>query len=192
MNELDFSEKELQEVLVECIFGKESAWRKLISRYNPLITGTCYKFGRGLVDADELSQLVYEALLKNECEKLRVFKGKTDAEFTSYLFRISRNITWNLLKYENFRESKKDTQTDWEDIPSPESLTGFSPDENKELGSWRAAFATLEEVDQYIFKLKAEEFKFKEIAKILQMPLGTVLWRAKKSRKMLKKFLLEQ
>jgi DNA-directed RNA polymerase specialized sigma24 family protein len=117
MKGLDFSEKELQEVLVGCIFGKESSWKQFIFRYNPLITGTSYRYGKGLVEADEVSQLVFETLLKNQCEKLRAFKGRTDAEFTSYLFRITRNITWNLLKYENFRESKKDTHIDWEDIP---------------------------------------------------------------------------
>lgn len=192
MNETDVSEVELRKMLDGCIFGKESAWLLFFERYHSLLTGSIYMFGRGKLEVDEVSQNVYESLLKNHCEKLRTFRGKTDAEFTSYLYQITKHITWNRLKAKLKYDAKFTLFPDLDALFSAKQEDLLAISESNYKDQILHAIDQLAEDQRAILTLRLEGFKFREIAKSLDLPLGTVLARVKKSRKNLKNFRLEQ
>ncbi len=192
MSAIDLTEEELRKLLDGCIFGKESAWRSFFERYHSLITGSAYLLGHGKLDVDEISQNVYESLLKNHCEQLRTFRGKSDAEFTSFLYQITKHITWNRMKSKLKYDARFMSVPDIDALFSTkqEDLLAFSDSNGK--AQILEAINRLEEDLRAILTLRLDGFKFREIAKSLDLPLGTVLSRVKKSRKILKNFSLDK
>jgi len=171
-----------------CLAGDQRAYTQLLNRYKNRIFSYIYRLVRTPVDAEDITQETF----------IRAFKalGTYDPNlpFSSWLFRISHNLAVDFFR----RHSKAFTE------PLSEDLTGLKtcfydksgPAEGYEQQRQK------EIIEQAIFKLSVEyrevlllyhrEGKtYEELARILDLPLGTVKTRLHRAREKLKEELLK-
>lgn len=79
------------------------------------------------------------------------------------------------------------------DDADPINKLGYIDPKDNDVSTWNLAKKILKEEDYKILYLYIiGEYKHREIAEILNLPLGTVTWKYKNSLKKLKKVLLEE
>ena len=76
-----FSAKD-RELLHRCIRKEKEAWDEFVDRYSQLIYQQIYRCMRARAvliskdDAEDLFHSIFQALLENDCKKLRQFEGR--------------------------------------------------------------------------------------------------------------------
>lgn len=118
---------------------------------------------------DDIMQETYLKFLKN------IDKVKSDGNVSAYLQRIARNLAIDL-----YNERKKEVYGDdiFETIPAEEEI------HQEEIF---VILDTLEPDEKEVVTLHIiNDLKFREIAEMMDKPLGTVLWLYQKSLKKLK------
>lgn len=118
---------------------------------------------------DDIMQEAYLKFLKN------IDKVKSDGNVSAYLQRIARNLAIDL-----YNERKKEVYGDeiFETIPAEEEIHQEEIFEILEM---------LEPDEKEVVTLHIiNDLKFREIAEMMDKPLGTVLWLYQKSLKKLK------
>ncbi len=98
----------------------------------------------------------------------------------AYIFQIAHNAALDALR----KEPRHDSLNEMEHLPTPQS-------EDTELRiDLEAALATLSEEERIFITLHINAgLKFREIAKLTSLPLGTVLWKYNRALKKLRDIL---
>ncbi|MDZ4727451.1 MAG: sigma-70 family RNA polymerase sigma factor [Leptospira sp.] len=183
---------DIRHLLDDCILGKENAWKSFILRFHKLITGTVAHY----VPQSEISdtvQLVYLRITHNDFQLIRKFKGESLPAFIVYLSEIAKNVSLSqtrVIRRMDFREGigLDDTIDVLDERAIPESIY-FELEEQNEVYKH---ISKLDEIHREILILRLKSYKFKDIADILGVPLGTVLARANRAKEKLKKIVQKE
>lgn len=159
--------------------GRQSAFRELLSRYEKPVFAMVYRMVRDRALAEDLAQETF----------VRSFNAigsyNPRYKFSSWIFKIANNLT-----IDHLRRKRLDTvsihgapHAVTEDEQARTSLDLESPDErpdayaeNRELGSQiEAAIGQLRPEYKSVTILRhVEGYSYREIAEIMELPLGTV------------------
>ena len=163
-----------------------TAWREIIESYGPRVYALLFSRCRNAELAEEIAQSTF-------CTVVTKIQGYQElGKFEPWLFRIAMNR----LRDEMRRRGRHAIPVSHEVFGGVQ--TGDQPEgaqqENRDLGEalW-GAIGELAEADQQILHLRhVSEMSFKQIAGVLDQPLGTVLARHFRALKRLREILGDQ
>lgn len=168
--------EELRELFIEIKYGNNIAFEKLYKNYKNLVYKIAYSILKNSYDSDDIVQIVFEKIYSIDKDKL-----PTRNE-SSWLYSVTKNETINYL-------NKKKNHIELEEIYELE-------DNNNEINelinkdSYNRLIGKLNENEKEIISLKIlSNLSFKEIAKLLNKPTGTIKWIYYKSINTLKLLL---
>ena len=168
--------EELRELFIEIKYGNNIAFEKLYKNYKNLVYKIAYSILKNSYDSDDIVQIVFEKIYSIDKDKL-----PTRNE-SSWLYSVTKNETINYL-------NKKKNHIEFEEIYEIE-------DNNNEINelinkdSYNRLIGKLNENEKEIISLKIlSNLSFKEIAKLLNKPTGTIKWIYYKSINTLKLLL---
>ena len=168
--------EELRELFIEIKYGNNIAFEKLYKNYKNLVYKIAYSILKNSYDSDDIVQIVFEKIYYIDKDKL-----PTRNE-SSWLYSVTKNETINYL-------NKKKNHIELEEIYEIE-------DNNNEINelinkdSYNRLIGKLNENEKEIISLKIlSNLSFKEIAKLLNKPTGTIKWIYYKSINTLKLLL---
>lgn len=168
--------EELRELFIEIKYGNNIAFEKLYKNYKNLVYKIAYSILKNSYDSDDIVQIVFEKIYSIDKDKL-----PTRNE-SSWLYSVTKNETINYL-------NKKKNHIELEEIYELE-------DNNNEINelinkdSYNRLIGKLNENEKEIISLKILlNLSFKEIAKLLNKPTGTIKWIYYKSINTLKLLL---
>ncbi|MCH7546672.1 MAG: RNA polymerase sigma factor [Planctomycetes bacterium] len=178
-------EKEtLEKTLQRAAGGDEDAWRTIIESYSGRVFGLIRSQCGNADLAEEITQSVF-------CTMAEKIVGYTESgRFESWLFRIAINR----LRDEMRRRKRHARPVEEEKLIGMAGAIEVEPDRDdarrQDTGALREAMAQLPEADQRIVYLRHYgELSFRQIADILDQPLGTVLARQHRALKKLRDLL---
>jgi DNA-directed RNA polymerase specialized sigma24 family protein len=113
----------------------EECWAEFIRRYNPLLTRSVITAWRkrcqgGWPSSELLADLlqdIYAVILKNDCQMLRGFRGKSEAEAEAYLAHTAINTTISHLRFREAEKRKADLVSIDDLSPSEQGREQFMP-----------------------------------------------------------------
>lgn len=157
---------------------KEEAFNTLYKDYNKLIYGIAFSILKNKDDSEDVLQTVFAKIYKLSKSKL------PEKSETSWLYSVTKNEAITYLRKKN-----KEVNLDENEIYNiQEENDDLKEIEN--IDAYRRAINTLNKKEQEIVSLKIlSGFSFREIAKILNMPIGTVQWNYYKAMHSLKLLL---
>jgi RNA polymerase sigma-70 factor (ECF subfamily) len=177
-----------------CIVGDGPSWEAFYSEYGSVaIQFLNYRYSS--LTTDEHHDILQNVFVKLAHGGLSNFKGATTYEFIAYFKRIIKNeaFTWLKQRKRREREISIDQENDPEDdSPSPPILSDnrLRPDKAVEIKNlFERSLSGLSLEEKRIFLYKLEEFKDKEIADIMGIPMGTVASRYNRMKLTLKNLL---
>ncbi len=183
-SEREADRENLESTLRRAAGGDELAWRDLVDTYSPRVFGLVHAQCRNADLAEEITQSTF-------CTIVAKIGSYTElGKFEQWMFRIAINR----LRDEMRRRKRQARPTEDEALAA---LAGGAPParaghdnpqrlEAVELEALRRAMMRLSEADQQILHLRHYgELSFKQIAEILNQPLGTVLARQHRALKKL-------
>lgn len=133
-----------------------------------------FSITKSRVVSEDIMQDTYITML----EKLHLFNKKN--KFTTWLLTIARN---KAIDY--YRSNKREVLVDINDFENYNSSNGLSSEDRILVSEM---LNCLSDVERTVFLLKImNNLKSREIAKILDLPLGTVLWHYNNASKKIKK-----
>ena len=176
-----------QDILRRAGAGDELAWQQVVEAYGSRVYALLFSRCRNAELAEELTQSTFCTVVT----KLAAYDEQ--GKFEPWLFRIAMNR----LRDEMRRRGRhavnvaNDTLSAMETTPRVESAGEGRGQEQLELSrALQEAVASLQEADQEILHLRhVSGLSFKQIAEVLQQPLGTVLARHFRAFKRLKEML---
>lgn len=179
------------ELVQQAANGDESAFEVLVKKYQQKVYTIAYGISHNQQDALDISQEVFIKIYK----KLKNFRGASS--FYTWLYRITTNLSIDFQ-----RRKKKVTKVEFDERileePIPEARTGedkkFDPGdilERKEIhGAILKAIETLPEDQKTTVVLRElENLPYREIAKVMNCSIGTVMSRLHYGRKKLQEML---
>ena len=168
--------EELKELFIEIKYDNKIAFEKLYNRYNKLVYGIAFSILKNKQDSEDIVQIVFTKIYVIDKTKL------PNSNEASWLYSITKNETLNFLK-------KKDNNINLDDIYE---ILDSNNDINKIIDedNYNRLISKLNNMEKEIISLKIlSNFSFEEIAKILNIPIGTVKWKYYKSVHTLKLLL---
>lgn len=168
--------EELNNIFIEIKNGNELEFNKLYEKYKNLVYGIAFSILKNKEDSEEITQTVFVKIFKLEKEKL------PKEGHASWLYEVTKNEAITLL-----RNKKKEIMLD--DIYY---ITNEANEINDIIDreTYNKIIQKLNPKEQEIVSLKIlSNLSFKEIAKLLNIPVGTVQWRYYKAIHTLKLLL---
>ena len=173
----------LQSTLRAAAAGDEQAWREIVDMYAPRVFGLI-RSQCGRVDlAEEITQSTF-------CTIVAKIDSYTElGKFEAWLFRIAVNR----LRDELRRQKRQAVPVEEEVLTGLAGAGEHTEPEMGELsGPLRAALEKLSDADRRIVHLRhVAGLSFKQIAAVLEQPLGTVLARHHRALKKLRDLMGE-
>jgi RNA polymerase sigma-70 factor (ECF subfamily) len=167
--------------LIECGAGNKQAFNELVLRHKDRLYTVAVQL---LNDSSEAEDVTQETFLK-AYEKLAEFRG--DAQFSTWLYRICYNLCLNRLTKERI-----DRQEDVAPETLPDKNNGFLDQmivkEQEDLVK-RAISQLATEFREVVILYYTGQLPYEEIARLLELPVGTVRSRLHRSREHLKDLL---
>ena len=171
-----------EQALVErCLSGDESAWEDLAKTYTRRVYSICYRFTGNDGQAQDLTQEVFLRIFRN-LKSFRVGEGS----FTTWLTRLTRNLL-----IDHYRRTKLDRVTDSieDQLPVLEERQSVAS-RTDGLLSGREASEVLQhglgklspELREAVILRDLEEMEYRDIARVLNIPEGTVKSRLNRGR----------
>ena len=187
-NEVDF------DLMVRIGAGDHAAFRILVERHQNAVVGTVAKMLGNASDADDISQQVFLRVWRN------AKRYRPDAQFTTYLFTITRNLVFN----ETRRKGRKKEVSADERAEYSHQLVAANPEKQPDAEILHAelqsavdrAIAALPEAQRMAVILRRyEQLSYEEIAVVLNLSVSAVkslLFRARTAlRELLSGYLAE-
>jgi RNA polymerase sigma-70 factor, ECF subfamily len=176
------------QLVARCLSGDEGAWEELVKTHTRRVYSTCLRFLGRENEAQDLTQDVF----------LRVFKTlgsfrAGEGSFTVWLTRLTRNLL-----IDHYRRTKLERATDSieEQLPLLEERTALhSRTEGMLAGREASEFLQIAlqklspELREAVILRDLEELEYREIAKVLNVPEGTVKSRLNRGRAELARIL---
>lgn len=166
--------------------GNTEAYENLVRKYQKKIYFLCYRMSGAHQSADDLAQ---ETFIKAYF-KLTSFKD--DMNFYTWIRKIAVNNALNFIK----KKKREELLGDRENRVSGESLPLYHESPYDKLQKKRTERLFLESLDtlppeqKTIFVMKFyENYSYEEIARILNLPDGTVMSRLNRARKKIREYM---
>lgn len=171
-----------ESILIEqCLTGVQGAWEDLVKTYTKRVYAICYRFTNRGTEAQDLTQEVF----------LRVFKTlgsfrAGEGSFSVWLTRLTRNLL-----VDHYRRTKNERVTDGiDDKLSILEETTQQHSRTDGLVAGREAGELLQaalqklspELREAVILRDLEELEYREIARVLNVPEGTVKSRLNRGR----------
>lgn len=176
-------------ILVErCVAGEQGAWDELVKTYTKRVYAICYRFTGSDAEAQDLTQEVFVRIFRT----LGSFRAG-EGSFMVWLTRLTRNLL-----IDHYRRTKNDRVTDaLEDkLPVLEERTAqISRTDGmlagREAGELlQAALVKLSpELREAVILRDLQELEYREVARVLNVPEGTVKSRLNRGRAELARIL---
>jgi RNA polymerase sigma-70 factor (ECF subfamily) len=173
-------------LLEQCRQGDVAAFEPLVEKYRERVWRLAYHHLR---DSEEARDVAQEAFVR-AWQALPSFRGQS--AFYTWLFRIAMNVAMDRARQRASRGRALGTERvpeeDWERVmvdqaPSPEQRAARA----EQRARIRQALATLPEHHRTIIMLSdLEGLSYREIAEVLDIPMGTVMSRLHHARKRLR------
>jgi RNA polymerase sigma-70 factor (ECF subfamily) len=173
--------KELDKLLFQMQSGEKEAFEKFYNMTNKNLFSFVYVIVKSRQDAEDIVQETYIKI------KLNLFSYKVGTNPSAWIFQIAKNLALDSL-----RKDKKENACPFDDVEIPDKTEHIDrKNSNLYLHDLMNKFLSLEE-RQIISLHVLSGYKHREIAKFLNLPLGTVLWKYNRALKVLKENLKEQ
>ena len=171
------NKRELNDLMIKVQCGDEIAFSSLFESCKKGVFSFIYTFVNDYQIAEDLLQETFIKL------KQSAYLYKPDTNASAYLLQIAKNTAIDYL-----RKEKQNVN-----LELNEKTPAKSEDITEKLYLHKIINDTLPQGERQILILHLEYgYKMREIAKILNIPLGTALWKYNKSLKALKKAIENQ
>jgi RNA polymerase sigma factor (sigma-70 family) len=175
-------------LLVErCLDGDQLAYEQLVRKYRNAVYNLCRKMVRNGEEAHDLTQEAFVKTFRSLDRYNPVYA------FSSWLFKITSNLCIDYIRKQRMKLFSIDDPVEGEEGPITRDLLdpGLTPDQISEKTELRLAIRdAINELPQHyrvILLLRhQEQLTYDEIAKRLEIPLGTVKARIHRAREGLK------
>lgn len=179
-----------QELIAESVSGQTQAFDTLMLRYQDRLYNALTQILRNREDARDVVQEAFVMAWK----KLETFRGESG--FYSWLFRVAYNVAMSRQRKKRLPTTSIDHQpTSGAATPvdhHQEAQPSYRIETIERQQLVRTALENLPEEYRTVLVLKEiENFKYEQIAQIVDVPLGTVRSRIHRARGMLKENLLK-
>ena len=177
----------LDDTLRLCQEGDAIAWQRLVEEFQGRVYAVCLYYVHNRADAVDASQ---ECFIK-VFNKLEEFNG--DAEvFIPWLLSIARNICIDRLRANDtrarYQRAYQHGVTEIDEVSDPEREL----DKNQQHGLLYRALSRFSQMNRDIVLLKdIQGLSLEEVARILNLPVGTIKSRSNRARIKLSKLLTE-
>ena len=181
----------VQSLVSRCLSGDEAAWEELLRQHTRQVYGLCYRFTGSGAEAQDLTQEVFLRLFRS----LKSFRAG-EGSFQVWLGRLTRNLL-----IDHYRRTKLERATDSieEQLPMLEAKTTTTTRADGLLAGreaselLQAALQKLSpELRETVILRDLEELEYREIAKVLNVPEGTVKSRLNRGRAELARVLKQK
>lgn len=178
-----------------CVSGDAAAWQEIVQQYHRRIYNICYRFSGSADDAADLSQEVFIKMYRT----LSTY-DTTRASFMTWVTTVTRNLL-----VDHFRKGKYDRVTDSLDatpgnqedgLTLAEQLEDKSASPETKLRSQETQKLVHEalkrlspELREAVILRDLQDLDYKDIAKVLKVPEGTVKSRINRGRTELARLL---
>ena len=199
-----------EKVLIElCISSDGDAWRDAWSEIVARFTKNIYsvlrdRFSLPKEDIDDIYQNVCEKLMRNNYAQLKKFNGRS--KFTTWLSPFTRNCGYDYIRVNNKQSGKKtkggdsgqkkceNGEPEIEDIKDSSGETALKRVlKERESAKLKELLAKLPPRDRILLTLRYyEEKSYKDIARILNIPVNTVSSGLSRAIEKLKKLRAEE
>jgi len=190
---LSDSRLEDYETIQEALGGSQAAYEKLLRKYHDPISMLIYRMVR---DKSEVEDLTQEAFIK-AFASLKSFNN--EFAFSTWLYKIATNNSIDHIRRKKLQSFSLDKQFDTEDDQYTYEVpdTTYQPDrpiiEKQRARLIDDAISALPEKYRRVIILRhKEERDYREIARILHLPLGTVKAHIFRARELLNKYLRDK
>ncbi len=179
------------QIVERCLRGEDAAWEDLVKVHTRRVYAICYRFTGNDIEAQDLTQEVFLRVFKT----LRSFRAG-EGSFLVWLSRVARNLL-----IDHYRRTRMDRASDSLDdqLPMLEEKTAMSARADGMLAGreasevLQAALQKLSpELRETVILRDLEEMEYREIARILNVPEGTVKSRLNRGRAELARVLRRQ
>lgn len=176
----DLDAKQLAEIVKKAGAGDEKAWRALIDLYSRRVYAMAKSRCSDPDQAEEITQSVFATI----ATKLAAGQYDEQGRFESWLFRV----TMNRVRDEARRMKRHAQPTDPVEFGSVEANTDPAPaTDTIQLNRLREAMCELSDSDREIVELRHHgAMSFKQMAVMLDEPVGTLLARHHRALRKLK------
>lgn len=172
---VDMDKKKINDALIRLQLGDQSALDEIYNQTNSAVFSICLSIVNNSEDAKDLMQSTY-ILVR---EKINYYKPNTNGY--AWILTIARNLSIN----ENKKLSRS-TPTDFQE----NEFIATSKDVDNDIPIFKIAKRILKAEELTIVMLHVVSgYKHREIAQIMNKPLGSVLWSYNNSLKKLKKVI---
>lgn len=168
----NIDEKELHEIFDKMRKDDKKSYEELYKKYYKLVNNIAFSILKNKENAEDISQNVFIKIGNLKKEKL------PNSYEASWLYTVTKNECISL-----FRKTKETlTIEDIKNENLEDEIEGII-----QKNSYEKLMENLEKIEKQIIFLKVEAgYSFKEIARLLKMPIGTVQWKYYKSLHALK------
>lgn len=165
-------------LIAEAASGNRGAFAQLVHRHRERVLRTAYGILGSAEEAEDVAQDVFIKVWNS----LPTYRAQ--GSLASWLYRITVNTALDALRRRGEEVPLEDWQRDVEEPPEEALL-------RRDLGERvRRALAALPPGARSVLILREyEQLSYKEIAEVLQVPIGTVMSRLHYARKILKERL---
>lgn len=168
---------DLDEVIKECLEGKEGAWRMIVDSYSRKIFNMAYQFAGSYEEAEDLSQDIffklYHALPKYDRAK----------NFTAWFLTLAKNYlidTYRRTRWEKVNRDEFDERlANQNQAESPEESL-VRRDSRKAV--WEGLGKLPPETRMALILRDIQGKSYEEVAAIMNIPIGTVKSRINRGR----------
>jgi RNA polymerase sigma factor (sigma-70 family) len=165
-------------LIARCAAGDGPSWEEFTRRYGPIIRRTAQavrdRLGAWRVEVDDMVGHVYEHLLKDDCRRLRQWRG--EARLRTFLIHLTRNASIDYLRIHN--RGREIALSDAGDAAEQgRRVDPVFPDAEGETSSAQRLHAALQALPPQqllIIQLRLASISLRDIARMLGLPQGTV------------------
>jgi len=180
LSEADSEAADLADVVARASGGSERAWEDLVHRYARRV----YAMANAKLRRPELAEEITQSVFVTLATKLRSDAYSEMGRFEPWLFRVTMNRVRDEIRRAKRQAVAHDPSSFAGMASAPAEPAGL--DANASAGL-RDAIATLNDADRAVIDLRhTGQMNFKDIAALLDEPLGTVLARHHRALKKLK------
>ena len=158
-----------------CQRGDSDAFGVLVKRYAGRATGMAVMLIGNHADALDVSQEAFVRAFRH----IRTFKG--EANFFVWYSKILRNVCWTWLRRQHKRKDVELLET--QALPAAEADPAVLAERNEETERLLKAIMQLPTKHREIIVLSHfQQLKYRQIAEVLEIPIGTVMSRLHAAR----------